>query len=121
MQGDEEMERNYNDPTQKKDIYNNKIVTHFYQMFDIHNITTSEKNRPAWSTYDTEEDILLQYQKTLSNDQNIPAKQQIPEREKKRPKWPSYKIAGYFMEDNHFRRCFKGYHVPPFYDELWLL
>ena len=86
MQGDEEMERNYNDPTQKKGIYINKIVPRFYQMFDIHNITSSEKKKPAWSTYDTEEDILLEYQKILLNDQNIPAKQQIPEREKKRPK-----------------------------------
>ena len=75
------MERNCNDSDLEKDIYSNKIIYIFEYIYAIkympvsYQMTTIEKNRHVWSTFDTEEEILLEDQNMPTNYQNMSAKE----------------------------------------------
>ena len=57
---------------------------------DISNMTDREQKRSAWNTVDTQQEFLFDYHKITSKDQKMPAKDQIPEKQQKRPTWPAY-------------------------------
>ena len=122
MQYYQHTERNYNGSSQKKDICNNKTISDFQHMLASDHMPANEQNMLAWYIYETEECILLEDQNMPFNDQNMPDKEQIPNKDQMSDKYqipamdnmpskqqnipelPSYETSQQLVAANNFRK-----------------
>ena len=122
MQYYQHTERNYNGSPQEKDIYNNRTISDFQHMLASDHMPAIDQNMLALYIYETEECILLEDQNMPFNDQNMPDKEQIPNKDQMSDKYqipamdnmpskqqnipelPSYETSQQLVAANNFRK-----------------